>query len=303
MAGSDIPTQPHAAGKGRGNERPDATSGKTASADRAVTIAEFLKDSILSGYYRPNDRLPSEADLCAHFSVSRPTMREALGRLAANGLIRSRRGAGGGAFVAQPSMTDCARQIGALVVLAGLDARQTGEGPDGAVEADPAWPETLLAARIQALMSCARLAAMTGAEIDAIRTEIDRQSDFSLADDAFHAACLRMHLAVCAASGNPLLGMMGQALVQAHHSRAGAGAIERRDRARFLSFHVRLANGITGRRPDDTDDALNELWHFEYARLFEGHEDKNAAEAEIERPPRMRDLRIPPVQRLNEENG
>ncbi|MCC5999252.1 MAG: FadR family transcriptional regulator [Pararhodobacter sp.] len=263
-------------------------------ADRATTIAAFLRDSILSGHYLPGDRLPSEADLCAHFGVSRPTLREALGRLSANGLIRSRRGAGGGAFVARPAMTEAARQIAALVTLAGLRGRDPRAG-DGA---DPAWPETLLAARIQLLMACARLAAMTGASIDPIRAEIDRQSDFSLSDEGFHASCRQMHLAVCAASGNPLMAMMGHALVEAHHSRLATGAVERRLRARFLSFHVRLANGIAGGRPDDTDAALTELWHFEYDCL-PPRDDTDGAPLP-ERPPRMRDLRIAPVQRLGD---
>ena len=43
--------------------------------------------------------LPSETELCEHFNVSRSTVREALKRLAAQNLIRTQRGATGGAFV------------------------------------------------------------------------------------------------------------------------------------------------------------------------------------------------------------
>lgn len=262
--------------------------------ERASTIAAFLQDSILTGYYRPGDRLPSEAALCAHFDVSRPTLREALGRLSALGLIQSRRGAGGGAFIARPTMQDSARLIATLVALAGQPAR---DGSTDAAGAMP-WPETLLAARIQQQMACARLAAMTGADITAIRTEIDRQSDFALDDAGFHASRLAMHLAVCEASGNALLGMTGQALLRAHHA-ADTGAIDRRARARFLSFHVRLANGIAAGRPEDTDAALTELWYYEYDRLYaEAEPEAPEPEPNDARPPRMRDLRIPPVQRL-----
>ena len=42
-------------------------------------------------------RAPSEAELADHFAVSRPTVREALKRLAAQSLIRTARGAFGGA--------------------------------------------------------------------------------------------------------------------------------------------------------------------------------------------------------------
>ena len=50
-------------------------------------IAEQIKDAILDGYLKPNDRLPSERDLCEMFGVGRPTVREALRVLDNMGLI------------------------------------------------------------------------------------------------------------------------------------------------------------------------------------------------------------------------
>lgn len=268
--------------------------------DRASAIADFLQSNILSGHYRAGDRLPSEADLCTHFGVSRPTLREALGRLAANRLIVSRRGAGGGAFVTRPQPEDCAARIAALVSLtcipggAADDETRNGE--------ETSWRAPLLAARIQLLMGSARLAALIGADITDVRAEIDRQSDFSIDDAGFRASCQRMHLALCAASGNPVLTMLGEAVIEAEFGRLQAERIDTRTRARLLSFHVRMANGIAGMRPEDTDAALNALWEYEFTRL---HHDEAEEEGQttFERPPRMRDLRIPPVQRLDNGNG
>jgi GntR family phosphonate transport system transcriptional regulator len=61
-------------------------------------IAEALRGEIDAGQRRPGDRLPTEAALSRRFGVNRHTVRRALARLAEEGLVYSRRGAG--AFVA-----------------------------------------------------------------------------------------------------------------------------------------------------------------------------------------------------------
>ncbi len=57
-------------------------------------VLEQLKRSILAGDYKPGDRLPSEKALCELFQVSRISVRTALHKLAAIGLIETRNGEG-----------------------------------------------------------------------------------------------------------------------------------------------------------------------------------------------------------------
>jgi DNA-binding GntR family transcriptional regulator len=59
-----------------------------------LQIARALKKDIVGGVYPVGSQLPTEDELCARFSVSRYTVREALRRLREDHLVSSRQGAG-----------------------------------------------------------------------------------------------------------------------------------------------------------------------------------------------------------------
>ncbi|MGH1464847.1 MAG: FadR/GntR family transcriptional regulator [Cognatishimia sp.] len=64
-------------------------------AERLETrVYKTLLERIQFGKYAMGDRLPSEADLCQQFGVSRPVLRAALSKLRDSGVIVSRQGAG-----------------------------------------------------------------------------------------------------------------------------------------------------------------------------------------------------------------
>ena len=66
-------------------------------------LKKLLADEIESGRWLPGDRMPSEPSICTHFSVSRTTVRQALGELEADGLIRKEKGRG--TFIAEHRST------------------------------------------------------------------------------------------------------------------------------------------------------------------------------------------------------
>jgi GntR family transcriptional regulator len=59
-----------------------------------LRVARTLKEEIISGQLAIGAQLPTEDELCARFSVSRHTVREALRRLREDNLVASRQGAG-----------------------------------------------------------------------------------------------------------------------------------------------------------------------------------------------------------------
>lgn len=71
------------------------------------SIVTQLEEFILLGILKPGDRLPAERVLAKQFDVSRSSLRDALVKLEARGLIQTHRG--GGNFVCDlvgPTLTD-----------------------------------------------------------------------------------------------------------------------------------------------------------------------------------------------------
>ena len=90
-------------------------------------IAEQLRAAIVSGQFKIGERLPTEDELAQRYGVSRPSVREALKRLAAQNLVRARRGPTGGNFVVQPSYEELAESLsGAATLLVGMEALDEG---------------------------------------------------------------------------------------------------------------------------------------------------------------------------------
>src|SRR4051794_36067056 len=69
---------------------------------RAEAVTRRLSDAIALGLLPDAEQLPSETDLADRLGVSTVTVREALTALREQGLVRTRRGRGGGSFVCAP---------------------------------------------------------------------------------------------------------------------------------------------------------------------------------------------------------
>jgi DNA-binding FadR family transcriptional regulator len=85
----------------------------------AELVARQLRRMIVDGDLKDGDHLPHEADLMVHFSVSRPTLREAVRVLESERLVEVRRGSRTGARVCVPGPEIVARPASLLLELSG----------------------------------------------------------------------------------------------------------------------------------------------------------------------------------------
>jgi DNA-binding FadR family transcriptional regulator len=85
----------------------------------AQVVAAELRRQIATGRIQPGDKLHPENVLQAEFSISRPTLREALRLLEAESLITIIRGKHGGARVSPIDLGAAARQVGVFLQVEG----------------------------------------------------------------------------------------------------------------------------------------------------------------------------------------
>ena len=114
-------------------------------------IVERIEALILEGSFQAGERLPAERALAEEFGVSRPSLREAIQKLASKGLLYSRQG--GGTFVAD-QLNDA---------LADPWARM--------LESHPALNDDLLEFRAVLQSQCAEWAAVRATPADVLQLE------------------------------------------------------------------------------------------------------------------------------------
>lgn len=156
-------------------------------------VADDLRGLILSGELSPGAQLPTEAELCESFGVSRSTVREALRVLSSQHLVTTTRGVTGGTFVAQP---EAERVTDYLETSLGLLA--------GAEELDVT---ELLEARLTIEVPAAGLAAKRRKAVHLERLRASREEGQVEQEHGFEGN-RTFHEVVVEASGNRLLSVM-----------------------------------------------------------------------------------------------
>jgi GntR family transcriptional regulator, transcriptional repressor for pyruvate dehydrogenase complex len=219
----------------------------------AKQISEQIRAAIVSGQLQVGQRLPTEDDLAQKYGVSRPTIREALKRLAAQHLVNSRRGPSGGNFVAVPDQTLYAASItGTSTLLVSLGAFNFDE---------------IAEARLEMESICCRLAAerWKPEEMKALEAVFTASRDPSISDEDFCAADVQFHRIIVDATRNGPLRFVMYAVIEALLPVTNLIIFRSRERKIIIGFHERMLNGLRQRNAAPAIDALAEM--IEYLRV------------------------------------
>lgn len=164
-------------------------------------VAMQIRAQLATGRYTAGQRLATERELCEHFKVSRNTLREAMRSLENAGLLVTKKGAGGGAYVAKGS---------AGPIIAGLQNMMHL----GSIE-----PAELFEARIWFESATIRAAAalVQPDELDAMAANVDQAVEASKRGD-FESRIrinIEFHRIIARATRNTVAITLMEALLQA----------------------------------------------------------------------------------------
>lgn len=228
-------------------------------------IVAQLEAMILEGSFKAGDRLPAERALAEQFGVSRPSLREAIQKLVAKGLLVSRQG--GGNFVSEVLGSTFSDPLLHLL------------------ENNPEAQRDLLEFRHTLEGSCAYYAAQRATEVDLQRlTEaFERLQDcyaqhLNICRTEEGAADARFHLAIAEASHNAVLlhtirGLFDLLKRNVTTNIGGMYALREETRDMLMRQHKALYQAIMERDPERAREVSNQ--HIDYVKevLAEGIEE------------------------------
>lgn len=206
-------------------------------------VADQIRDLIIRGELKVDQRLPTEAELCTLFGVSRTTVREALRVLSSQNLVVTTRGAVGGSFVAHPSTSQVSEYLeGSFGLMAGTSELAI---------------DHLLEARILLETPAAGLAAKNRSldQLEMIEAFLRFDPDSTSTAEIFPMNW-DFHLAIIKSAGNSLIEVMASPLTTILKARFVRDTADTSYWRSVLDKHWKIFNAI---RDGDAEAAQNEM--------------------------------------------
>jgi GntR family transcriptional repressor for pyruvate dehydrogenase complex len=235
---------------------------KTVHPERNGTTSEEvisqLREMIHTGELRPGDRLPPERDLARLFGVSRPTLRAAIGSLAAVGVLQARRGVG--TFVVEADglpMLDSSplRLMASIHGFAPpemFEARQSLEMAIAGLAAERATGDQM---------------ASVSEELTGMFASLDEPEQFLMHD-------MRFHQMIAAASGNRILTALMNMVATILFEERSKTVRRAKDLKTSAEMHRRIYRAIRARNPESARIAMRD--HLVQAQKAQESEEEEA---------------------------
>lgn len=207
-------------------------------------IADQIRQSIGDGSLRADDRLPTEGELAERFGVSRPTVREALKRLAAQNLVHSKRGPTGGTFIVRPQVEDVSEQLTTLsTLLLGMDTFSIAD---------------IVSARSGLERLCCQLIVERSAPADLcdMQAALVLHSDPEISAEVFCDTDVAFHRSLASSTGNPLISLIMHMVIEALQPVSNMVTVRYRDRTTIVQEHQTILAALEQGDADRASEVL-----------------------------------------------
>lgn len=216
---------------------------------RSQEVALHIKNLIRDQKLKPGEKLPNELELCGLFSVSRPTIREAVKTLVSQGIIEIRRGKG--TYVSQ--MPGIAEDPLGLDFIMSPDLRLS-----------------LIEARLIIEPGVARLAAMKAddADIARIAASIKAMEEIVVKHEVGIEAELGFHRSVAEATRNPVIIRIVPIIMDSIVKTYKDAPRTSEDHRHALEEHAVIFDAISAHDPDGSFAAMQAHLDASYRRTI-----------------------------------
>jgi DNA-binding FadR family transcriptional regulator len=218
----------------------------------ASGIANKIREVLFSGELKPGEFIGSDRSLAAEFGVSRTTMRDALRRLEASGIVEISLGAHGGVRVAQPNPEQFSEALAVQLKLVGVTRRE------------------VIDARLAVEVVAARLAAQAADsdDIEALREALTNVEESRSDSRTFSPNGLIFRSRVVEATHNRVLVYQFKALRHIWAEHLPPDPI--RVAGMVIDTYRAVFSGIEGRKPDAAASAMEQYLLGKRARKGAG---------------------------------
>jgi GntR family transcriptional regulator, transcriptional repressor for pyruvate dehydrogenase complex len=211
-------------------------------------IVEQLQEFLLDRHLQPGDKLPPDSELAQTFSVSRGTIREALHLLEHDGLVRIKKGPGGGIFVNEGNFF------------------QVIEAVSYAMRREQVSFDELLEARRSIEDRIARMAALraTQKDLEEMARILERMEKLEGDQALFVRYDTDFHLCLARAAKNKILLMYMVALKEIHNRVISRVRLRGDLFPSALRYHSKIYEAVRKRNPEKASRVMiDHLENFE----------------------------------------